>query len=406
MNQHAWLIALPFCLIATLLVVTTWWGWRQNRKVALLRQRAESIDQSGSGQAASGRFEASAAPRGGPRATAKLGWGFLLAFPAVMAIPMATGASASVAMVFFAAFAIGMYAVAMAFYIWDKRGNMLICVESEGLTVNLRKGDTYSLFDATLGSWVPTKFRRSRAGAITLGTALHLRCGPKTLVLGGRDHRMGAAVRLEAPPTERLDAWMWADDFDLLLALIGSRSRLDVRGPAPGESIRCLVFTNPWLLTRRQRRRETQPVLALDVGSDQIRAVDPNASVPVASAFLAQVTATAADRVVRMSGSWKVVMVKPVLVITFPGMAPLTIGCHDETDPWGTWMWSSRQFAGRFSWSGNVPSEREPDFVVSGADWLTLVETFGLAQYLDDRAARGRAYLADRAARRRARARG
>jgi hypothetical protein len=335
---------------------------------------------------------------------AKLGWGTLLAFPAWMSIPIATGASASVAMVFFAAFAIGMYAVAMAFYLWDKRGDMLICVTGEGLTVNLRKSATYSLFDATLGFWVPTKLRRGRAGAITLGTALHLRSGPKTLVLGGRDHRMGAGVRLEAPPTERIDAWMWAADFDRLLATIGSRSRLDVRGPAPGEPIRCLLFTNPWLLTRRQRRRETQPVLALDVGSDQIRAVDPNANATVASAFLAQVTATPADCVVRMSGSWKVNYVEPALVISIPGMAPLTIGCRDETDPFGTWVWGTRQFPRRYSWSGNVASERATDFVVSGADWLTLVEKFGLAQHLDDAAARARAYLADKAARARARA--
>lgn len=81
MDQHAWTLAIIFCCIAALIVVGMWLGWRQNRKLELLRQRADSINQSGSGQAALGRFEATAAPRGGPRGTAKLGWGFLVAFP-------------------------------------------------------------------------------------------------------------------------------------------------------------------------------------------------------------------------------------------------------------------------------------------------------------------------------------
>jgi hypothetical protein len=365
----------------------------------LLRQRAKSINQSGTGQDALDRFVATAAPRVGPRGMAKLGWGILAVFPVWMAIPIATDASAGVAMVFFFTFGIGQFVLCMAFYFWNKPGDMLIRVTSEGLTVNRRKGDIYSFFDARLGSWVPTEYRRRRAGAITLGTALHLRCGPKTLVLGGRDHRMGAGAPREAPRTDRLDAWMWASDFDRLLATIGSRSRLDVHGPAPGEPIRCWLVPNPWLMTRRQRRRETPPVLALDVGSDQIWVIDPNGNAPVASAFLTQVTSTPADCVVRMSGSWKVNFIEPALIISLPGMTPLTIGCHDETDPWGTWVWGTRQFPRRFSWSDDVPSARETDFVVSGADWLTLVEKFDLAKYLDDTAALARAYLADKAVR-------
>jgi hypothetical protein len=399
MSHHNLLILATACAALTLGGIGSWLSRRQNRKLQLLRQRAEPINQSGSGQAALDRFEATAAPRVGPRGMAKLGWGTLAAFPVWMAIPVMTNSSAGVAMGFFAAFAIGMYGFFIPFYFWNKRGDMLICVTHEGLTANRRKGDIYSLVDARLGSWVPNEYRRRRAGAITLGTALHLRCGPNSLVLGGRDHRMRAGARLEAPPAERLDAWMWATDFDRLLVTIGRRSRLDVRGPAPGEPIRCLLVPNPSLLTRRQRNRDSQPVLALDVGSDQIRVIDPNGNAPVASALLAQVTATPADTVVRMSGSWKVSYIKPALVVRVPGMAPLTIGCNDDLNPWGTWMWGSRQFAARFSWPGNVPSEREPDFVVSGADWLTLVEKFGLAQYLDDMAALARAARATRAAR-------
>jgi hypothetical protein len=406
MHQHNWILIAQLSAVLTVGLLGNWFFRRQNRRLQLLRQRAETGEQSSQPLDAPGEFVVTPAPRVGPKGMAKLGWGILAAFPAWMAIPIAIGASAGVAMVFFFTFGIGMYVVVYSFYFWSKHGNTCICVTSEGLTANRRKGDVYSVVDASLGSWVPNKVRRERAGAVTLGTALHLRCGPKTLVLGGRDHRLGAGVRLQAPPTERLDAWMWADDFDRLLVMFGRRSRLDVRGPAPGEPIRCLLFTNPWLLTRRQRARDTQPVLALDVGSDQIRVIDPNANATVASAFLAQVTATPADNVVRMSGSWKVNYVEPVLVVRVPGMAPLTIGCRDEADPMGTWVWGTRQFPRRFSWSDSVPSERATDFVVSGADWRTLVEKFGLASHMDDSAELARLYLADKASRARARARG
>jgi hypothetical protein len=406
MNQHTVIVIGAGGAIFTCVAVMNWFFRRQQRKLQLLRQQAESGGQSSEPLEAPDQFVVTAAPRVGPKGMAKMGWGMLAAFPAWMAIPIATGASSGVAMGFFAAFGIGMYAFMIPFYFWNKRGITRICVTSEGLTANRREGDVYSLVDASLGYWVPNKVRRGRSGAVTLGTALHVRCGPKTLVLGGRDHRVAAGVRLAAPPAERIDAWMWAPDFDRLLAMIGRRSRLDVHAPGPEEPIRCLLFTNPWLLTRRQRSRDTQPVLALDVGSDQIRVIDPKANATVASAFLAQVTATPGDNVVRMSGSWKVNYVEPVLVVRVPGMAPLAIGCRDETDPVGTWVWGSRQFPRRFSWSESVPSERETDFVVSGADWRTLVEKFGLAPQLDDKAELARLYFNDKAARARARAKG
>jgi hypothetical protein len=46
-------------------------------------------------------------------------------------------------------------------------------------------------------------------------------------------------------------------------------------------------------------------------------------------------------------------------------------------------------FAISISWRGDArwPNER-PAFVVSGADWLTLVEAFGLTSQLEDNAGR------------------
>jgi hypothetical protein len=37
----------------------------------------------------------------------------------------------------------------------------------------------------------------------------------------------------------------------------------------------------------------------------------------------------------------------------------------------------------RFSWRGAVPEDNEPAFWASGADWLALVDKFGLAPNLE-----------------------
>jgi hypothetical protein len=59
-----------------------------------------------------------------------------------------------------------------------------------------------------------------------------------------------------------------------------------------------------------------------------------------------------------------------------PGTPALTIEC--------------RNFDGltrRFSWSGNVRVVNDPpEYEISAADWLTLVEKLGLASYLKDTA--------------------
>jgi hypothetical protein len=62
------------------------------------------------------------------------------------------------------------------------------------------------------------------------------------------------------------------------------------------------------------------------------------------------------------------------MVMSGPGLQPLTIGCRDSVGG----------LERRFSWRGNVPVQNErAAYVVSGADWLTLVEKFGLAPHLE-----------------------
>jgi hypothetical protein len=65
--------------------------------------------------------------------------------------------------------------------------------------------------------------------------------------------------------------------------------------------------------------------------------------------------------------------------MSVPGVPPLTFGCpHIE-------RWERR-----FSWSGSVLIVKDPPtYILSAADWLTLVEKFGLAANVKDAARKG-----------------
>lgn len=241
---------------------------------------------------------------------------------------------------------------------WSKK--IPICVTRDGLTVEDRPGEVFSFKDAQLGRW-------TLGQDITIsGTALHLQCGPHRFILGGRDHRLGTATPLQAPPTGRVDGWLQAADFDEVLTLAARSSGLDVRGPAPGEPLRCLLYPPPEPMgpfKLRVNQQPAQPRLAIDVGTDAVRVIDPNTNAIVASASRAQVTATPANyKHVDPEQSYNV----PVLVVRIPGWQPLTIKC-------------------RGAWRGNVPREKsEPEFRVSDPDSRALVEKFGLAPNLKD----------------------
>jgi hypothetical protein len=62
-----------------------------------------------------------------------------------------------------------------------------------------------------------------------------------------------------------------------------------------------------------------------------------------------------------------------------PGVPPLTFGCaHLATS------------GPRFSWSGTVRIVNDPPtYILSAADWLTLIEKFGLAANVNDAARKG-----------------
>lgn len=280
-----------------------------------------------------------------------------------------------------------------AWYWWSRRRMIIVSVTSDGLTVNTRPGEVYSFSDAKLGTWGVT-------GGATMGTALHLQCGQHRFILGGRDRRVASGTRLEAPdagygqPVD-VDAWLSASDFEEILTLVSRRSGLDVRPPAPGQPTRCLLFPNSLLIQEMgafavRKKREflesaSQPRLAIDVGVDGIRVIDPNTNVLIASVSPAQVTAApVVFRPVQRhllpnlghaisdaaTNYWSTA---PGMHVSVPGMPPLTIGCRDTVSGLDQ----------RFSWPDDVPTEAaRADYEVSGTDWLTLVEKLGLAPYL------------------------
>ena len=117
--------------------------------------------------------------------------------------------------------------------------------------------------------------------------------------------------------------------------------------------------------------------------ADGIRVIDLTSNALITSARLGQVTATPATYQYR--SAWlslgtlaaAALSTTPEMAVNVPGMRPLTISCRDAAGVSVT--------EGRFSWRGPVPQRvNDPaDYAVSGADWLVLVEKFGLAPYLE-----------------------
>jgi hypothetical protein len=278
-------------------------------------------------------------------------------------------------------------------YRWSRRRKIVISVTTDGLTVDTRRGDVYSFSDAKLGTWGQT-------GGATMGTALHLQCGQRRFVLGGRDRRVAAGTRLEAPDADYglpvdVDAWLSAKDFEEILTMVGRRSGLEIRPPAPDEPARCLLFANALLMQKMgwfafRKRQEfmkslNQPRLAIDVGTEGIRVIDPNSNALIASVSAAHVTATpvmyrptqrhwfpTVGHLISDAAT-KYWSTSPGMRVSIPGMTPLTIGCRDTVSGLDQ----------RFAWPDNVPPENaRADYEVSGTDWLTLVEKFGLAPHL------------------------
>jgi DNA-binding beta-propeller fold protein YncE len=270
-------------------------------------------------------------------------------------------------------------------------------VASDGLTADTRPGDVFSLSDAQLGRWTPEGYR-----GMTKGTALHLRCGEHRFILGGRDHQVATETSLEAPPVDSIDAWMWAAEFDELLDIVLGRPRQhEVGSPTPGGPTRYLLIPNPMrsvsssifgifkntAAALRLNADPPQPSLAIDVAEDAISVVDLKRDAVIASAPVAEATATPVKTTRSMPyvGTYTT----PALVVRVPNAQPISIGCPAvDGPPQATWS-GRTNLNQRFSWRADVPRDPEPQYVVSDKDWLTLIDTFGLAADLEDKAKAG-----------------
>lgn len=143
-------------------------------------------------------------------ATGKGGRAVMLALILVMVAMFVTRQSQGVVIVVAGLVALSIFGVVGTAYVWWRsRRKVLIDVTSDGLTLNQRAGHAFSFADAKLGPWV------------TMGVALHLHRGSRRFVLGGRDRRIAPATRLDGPPVQTVDAWLWAAEFDELLAVGG-----------------------------------------------------------------------------------------------------------------------------------------------------------------------------------------
>jgi hypothetical protein len=255
-----------------------------------------------------------------------------------------------------------------AYLFWRSRQKHVLTVNGDALTVGSR-GDVYSLADAQLGLWPHS------------GVALHLHSGGRRFVLGGKHRQIGPATPLDAPPVDLVDARLPASEFDELLRLGG---RAAARGPAPGEPTRCILLLNSQTIansgafafrkTQRLVHSLGREQLFIDVDNDTIRIVDPESHTVDASAAVSQITATPLSYETTHGFESTYVSKTPALTISAPGLPPLTIRCP-YTDVRGR----------QLSWSGNYHIVKDPPtYVLSAADWQTLVEKLGLAANLDD----------------------
>jgi hypothetical protein len=121
-----------------------------------------------------------------------------------------------------------------------------------------------------------------------------------------------------------------------------------------------------------------QEQLFIDVDNDTIRIVDPESHAVDATAPVSRITATPLSYDTHDSESGHTTKT-PAMTIAVPGGPTLTVG--------GSYLAISGR---RFSWSGTVRIVNDPPtYLLSAADWLTLIEKFGLAANVDDAARKG-----------------
>jgi hypothetical protein len=183
------------------------------------------------------RFEAKAGSGRHPGIFIALGIAILMAGLVMLNIVLPAGVVGSLIQILFILFAIAAgYGTYLA---RDRRHKkVLLDVERHRLVVDEGRGGIFPLSSAALGLW------RSPAVSVISGTVLHLAGGAQTYRVGGLDHRPAAGVRVGAPVSEVVDAYLSKEEFDALLAFVPFvPASADRSAPA---LVRCPLLPNPW----------------------------------------------------------------------------------------------------------------------------------------------------------------
>jgi hypothetical protein len=126
------------------------------------------------------------------------------------------------------------------------------------------------------------------------------------------------------------------------------------------------------------KKPPTPPPLVMEIDADNVvRITDANTHAVIATAPLAQVSATPARHTRNSGESW---VTEPLVVVAVPGLHPLKIESRRIKGDWGEY---------RYNWRDDVDVVDQPGYVVDEAQWLALVETFGLASGVVDELSSG-----------------
>jgi FtsH-binding integral membrane protein len=306
--------------------------------------------------------------------------------------------------VFMLVFVVAYFAV-LAFAFRGKK--IVLDVERDRLLVDEGRGGVFPLAGAALGPW------RAAGLGVTAGTVLHLAADRRKLRIGGRDHRPGAALRVDAPVVENVDVLLPARDFDVLLAFVphlaavggaSSPHHAPLRFallPNPASARTVVSMMLPWFATLALvsvvgvglaslglyatplgqeigtaitvalivaglavtvlHSVKKRPALEIETDLHELRLRDPRSGAIVAAAPLSVVSRTRGTH--RTSG--RATMEHPVLELGLPGRT-VTLGVYDP----------------RFGWNDAAPRLSAPRYIVGPPDWSLLVEVLGLHPFV------------------------
>jgi hypothetical protein len=175
-------------------------------------------------------------------------------------------------------------------------------------------------------------------------------------------------------------------------------AHVDDEAGASREPLRCELVPLPQAYSGNfwTKAPPVPPPLVLEMGiDDSVRVRDPMTNAFIASTSLSQVTVTPAQH--RTGGGEYARHTDPLLIVAVPGLQPLRI--RPSPMKYGI---KYSQGSYRYSWrdidggAERPPIADQPAYGVTEADWLALVEEFGLSGRVTDEHASGQLTRRDR----------